>query len=630
MKNVKINLVQFNPVIGNPEYNALRIIECLAESKKMGSKMALFGELAISGYYAQDIFLNDDLMKRTDRAWKQIKHSADQIKIGVCIGLPVYNKARHKGAKHLFNAIKIYQPKKNEYTQHKVCIPTYSEFDEDRWFQSAGLGQIKINNIAGLKVGFVICEDGWNNRYGISSSDYRLYKDDPIEHLLKTLADKKRTPDILINISASPDYIGKQNIRIAMNKRIAKKYKTPVVFLNITGAQDELVFGGRSFVINSKGALVYQMKGFSEDNFVINTAKINSMKKLKNPNKDRMAELDGMMGLYLRDYFRKSGLSVDKDYLELKKKWVQNSHWAKSVARIHSNQEKQVKTILGLSGGKDSTAVACILKRHLGKENVLGVMMPYKMGEYSQIESKTLASELAEKLQIEIREYEIDEEVDRLKKELNLPSEKLAHQNLQARIRATILWSIANNEGRMVINTTNFSEAAMGYGTIGGDLLGLPLIASIPATMVVKYLSWLKKQGEIAISDEMVNRKPSAELAPNQFDENELGNYSYIDPIIESLRMNYGDMRKVITQFMCSKKKSYKQYNGSKEKRLFFINKLKFLSKKLLVQSEFKRWYYNKTPQFTPFSWLRWKWPIANSFMDTDRYIDEIVKKKKY
>jgi len=625
MKSSQLALIQFNPIIGNPEYNAIRIIEKLENSKKNGSELAIFGELALTGYYAQDLFLNDDLMSRCRKSWKKIKYAATKLNIGICLGMPTYNKFRHEGAKHLFNTIKIFIPGEKVQTQHKVCIPTYSEFDEDRWFQSSPISQVTIKKVQGQRIGFVICEDGWNNKYGINKQDYRLYKEDPISKLIEKT---ENTPDLLINISASPDYIGKQNIRIKMNKRIAKKYKTPIIFLNLVGAQDELIFSGRSFIINAQGNLVKQMIAFEEAQFSLNLADIEGFKTVSNPNLDKMEILDGLIGLYLRDYFYKSGLATDGSQFKINKKLFKNEAWPCKITSIKKSNNIAVKTILGMSGGKDSTAVACILKRHLGKENVLGVMMPYRMGEYSQKESKKLARKLAKKLQIEIREIPIDKEVESLKKTLKLKTATLAHQNLQARIRATILWSIANSEGRVVMNTTNFSEAAMGYGTIGGDLLGLPLIASLPATTVIEYLQWLKEHGERAITDDMVNRKPSAELAPDQFDKNELGDYSYIDPIIESLRMNYGDVKKVINQFIITNKKKYRAYNGSKKKRRVFIDKLKFLSKKLLIQSEFKRWYYNKTPQFTPYSWLRWKWPLANGFMDIERYINEIAKKK--
>ena len=591
-ESLKIALVQFNPVVGNPAYNAERIVGWLDKAKDKGGDFVLFGELVLAGYCSQDLFFNKDIIKKTQEAWVYIKEVASKKSIGVGLGMPRWNRYSRSGAKHLFNSFAMFVPDEIEFIQDKVCIPSYGEFDETRWFQSASIRNVKPRAIGNKTWGFLICEDGWNNKHGVPDPLYRLYSQDPIERLSKLSKKSNRPLDFFVNISASPDYIGKQELRLEMNKKIAIHYKTPIIFLNNVGAQDELIFSGRSFMLDNKGQVVFEMKAFEEDMKVISLDNIEKTKAYKPMHK--MQELDGLMGTYLKDYFNKS-------------KMKSNSGNAKSA---------QVKTVLGLSGGKDSTAVACILKRHLGQENVLGIMLPYKMGEYTQPASKKLAEAVANQLGIEVREIAITQAVDDLKKELKVITNSLAHQNLQARIRATILWTIANQENRVVINTTNFSEAAMGYGTIGGDLLGLPLIASLPATTVIDYLKWLKDQGETAITEEMINRPPSAELVPGQLDADELGAYSYIDPLIESLRMNYGDINEVIKHFSKTKSKQNNQYTNTTANKEIFLERLSFLAKKLLKDSEFKRWYYNKTPQFTPYSWLRWKWPVANGYFD--------------
>ncbi len=593
---MKIALLQFNPVVGSPAHNGAQIIAYMKKAKEQGAQLLIAGELSLNGYYSQDLFFNQELIEKTEAIWGKIKQAARKMDIGIGVGLVRGNPQANKGAKHLYNTFKLFIPQEQESCQDKVCLPAYGEFDENRWFEPASIKNVLPKKILGNTVGFVICEDGWNNKFGVPASGYRLYAHDPIEHLFEQEKISGEKISFVVNISASPDYIGKQQLRLKMNQRMAKHYKTPIIFLNVVGAQDELIFGGRSFVVNKVGQLVHEMKAFSEDLLVLDTDNLVPQKtKQKHSG---MAELDGLMGLYLKDYFFKSKIEAPK-------------------------------TILGLSGGKDSTAVACILKRHLGAASVLGIMMPYRMGLYTQEQSKSIAMDLSKKLGIEVREIPIDKAVDDLTTDLNVEETSLAHQNLQARIRATILWTIANKENRVVINTTNFSEAAMGYGTIGGDLLGLPILASLPATMVIEYLKWLKSQGEMAITDKMIHRPPSAELAPGQLDANELGEYSYIDPIIESLRMHFGDLKKVVRQFS-QKTPQYSVYNATKKRKLEFIEKVKYLSKKLLVQSEFKRWYYNKTPQFTPFSWLRWKWPIANGFMDTDALVAEACESEKF
>ncbi len=571
---MRLAIHQFDPVVGNPKHNLERIIKA---SRSVGADVHLFGELSVAGYYAQDIFYNMSVQKEVEECLVEIENVSRETSVAIGVGFPKRNDSPCQ--KQLFNSFGLFGEK--GFTQDKVCLPTYKEFDENRWFQSGTLEQVKIRQIGDEYFGFLICEDGWNSPYGGMPEKYRLYEEDLYEMLFDEAQKNKIELSAFINISASPDYIGKQKLRVEMFSNVAKHYKTPIVFINSVGAQDELIFGGRSFVLNAKGDLVAELKGFEEDVYVVDTKKINEM-LVVSKSYDLFAELDSMMGCYLKGYFRKSGL-VGK------------------------------KAILGLSGGKDSTVVAVALKRHLGADKVVGVMMPYRFGEYTAELSKQIAERLANGLGIEVREVAIDEMVEPIVKSLNLRVNSLAHQNVQARVRANVLWAIANEESGVVINTTNFSEAAVGYGTIGGDLLGLPLIASIPATMVIKYLEWLKLIGEDALDEVMINRPPSAELVPGQLDADELGDYDYIDPILESLRMNYGDHVKVREQLLDKSKRENEQYWSNARK---FEDKMLFLSRKLINQTEYKRWYYNRTPQLTPFSWLRWKWPLANADMN--------------
>lgn len=624
---MNICLAQINPIVGNPEFNAIRIIQHLEIAKKKEAEFVLFGELSLTGYYAQDQFFNDFFLEKVESALKMILFAAKKLELGFALGLPRRNPNQSKGEKHLLNSLYIYNPSSEYCFQDKILIPTYAEFDEYRWFQSGNLENIIIHKIGTNNIGFVLCEDGWNNRVGIPDNQYRLYDQDPIQHLINLSQKQERPLSAIINISASPNYVGKQQQRLEMNSKIANHYKTPIIFLNLVGGQDELIFGGQSFVLNNKGQIVKTFQAFEEDIQILNLTTINQLPFILHSQSTipHMSELDGLMGLYLKDYFKKSRLLIDDKPLTLKEQLFVDIKKAEAIIKPFQQQNKTAKVILGLSGGKDSTAVAVILKRHLGAKNVVGVMMPYRYGEYTQPKSKKLATKLAKKLGIEVREYSIENTTDSLLKQLNVKETSLAHQNLQARLRATILWTIANKEGFTVINTTNFSEAAMGYGTIGGDLLGLPLIASLPATTIIKYLSWLKEdQKETAITSDMIHRPPSAELAPGQLDAKELGEYSYIDPIIESLRMNFGDLNKVVQQFTSNIKENH-IYTGTPENKEVFKKHLTNLAKKLLIYSEFKRWYYFKTPQFTPFSWLRWKWPIANGYFDIDLYLEELL-----
>lgn len=568
---MKIALHQFDSVVGNPKHNLLRIISSV---EKIKADMHLFGELVLTGYYAQDVFLNESIQKDTEHCLEKLKNVSRETFSRIGVGCIKANN--NVGQKSLFNSFFLLGD--DGFVQNKVCLQTHGELDESRWFQSGDEQQVHIRQIGDEYFGFLVCEDGW---ISLCEKD-RLDKTSLYEKLFIEAKDKGVKISAFINIAASSDYIGKQDMRLELFSRIAKHYNTPIVFINTVGAQDELVFGGRSVVVNAQGELVLELNGFIEDVRVIETKEINKMSVIKRTIHP-MQELDSMIGCYLKGYFTKAGL-INK------------------------------KAIVGLSGGKDSTAVIVALKRHLGADKAIGVMMPYKTGEYTAILSNEIATKLAHSLGVEIREIPIDKMVEPFMNTLSLSKDKLAHQNLQARVRANILWAIANEENCIVINTTNFSEAAVGYGTIGGDLLGLPLIASMPATMVISYLKWLKENGEDYLDESMINRPPTAELVAGQLDADELGDYDYIDPILEALRMSYGDHVKVKEQLLDNSLKKYEMYWSNVPA---FEEKLLFLSRKLIKQTEFKRGYYNRTPQFTPFSWLRWKWPLANSQMNS-------------
>jgi len=577
---MSIALVQINSVVGDPQQNASRMIEWVKRGVSEGAGVVLFGELALTGYCAKDLHYNRQWLEDGGAAVELLRKAAKQY--AVTIGFGVARPNDNDSSKPVWNAFVCLAPDGSEWVQNKVLLPTYGEFDEGRWFQSGALEGVTVHPLDAFSAGFLLCEDGWNNSVGVSTQHYKLYAEDPVDHLMGQSA----PPNLLINISASPDYIGKQTLRLKMNERIASHYNVPLIMLNVVGAQDELVFGGRSFVLNDRGELIHEMPMGQEDMYIVSQKRLRKNPSFHKTERAEMEELDELIRLYLHDYINKS-------------------------------HQTRAPFYVGLSGGKDSTLVATVLARHLGKDRVTGVLMPYRLGQYTSPLSVTLAEKLGRSLGINLQTISIDTHVDGLKDLLGMEDESLAHQNLQARIRANILWGLANLSGGLVMNTTNFSEAATGYGTIGGDLLGLPLIASIPATTVKQYLHWLKDfGGETALSTEMIERQPSAELAPNQTDEQVLGAYTIIDPILESLRMNHGDIRAVVKQFCPN-------INVGKEADSFF-KRITFLAKKLLIQSEFKRWYYFKTPQFTPFSWLRWSWPIANADFAIERYIEEV------
>ena len=243
--NMRIVIHQFDPIVGNPTLNLNRMV---AMVKSAEANLHLFGELSLTGYYAQDIFLNLSVQREVDNCLVELENVSRETFSEIGIGFSQTNE--EVGQKSLFNTFKLFG--KNGFSQNKVCLPTYKEFDENRWFQSGDINQVHVRKISDEYFGFLICEDGWNSPYGGLPDKYRLYEADLYEKLFLEAKHLSVKLSAFINISSSPEYLGKQRIRIEMFSKVAKHYKTPLVFVNTVGAQDELIFGGRSFVINSK------------------------------------------------------------------------------------------------------------------------------------------------------------------------------------------------------------------------------------------------------------------------------------------------------------------------------------------------------------------------------------------
>ncbi|MDD5456469.1 MAG: NAD(+) synthase [Candidatus Margulisbacteria bacterium] len=616
------SLEQFNPVVGNPEYNAVRMINKMVMAAAQGAKVTIFPELALNGYHAQDLFFNEMIMDRTEEAIEMLRYAARQLNIGFITSVACRNPEQYKGEKYLVNRLMIYIPEeKIDFTRNKTTLPDYQEFREYRYWEIGDPADIRPVALKNISLGALICEESWNNPAAFPDPRERLYRHDPVEII------HSQTPlNVNINTSASPDWLGKDRIRHNMQSVVARTYKTPQIFLNLVCGQDELLFMGKSFVMNSRGEMVAEMKVGKEDTLLLDLKNINNMQPLnidisKPQSEDELMEhLDKMFRLYLRDYFYKSGLGKfeQETDLDINPYWFMDHQKAERIIRPYKDRPVlQPEVVIGLSGGVDSSLVATICARHLGPKNVKGIIMTYRENEYTQPESITLAKELSGNLGIETVEIPVYENTIKFYQPyIGFEEGDLTHQNMQARLRMIIAWAVGNKENRVVMNTTNFTEAALGYGTIGGDLLGLPLIASLPKTLVRRYADWLSKQMS-SMSREMIWRKPSAELAPDQFDENELGEYDVIDPILESLRISRGNIKDALKRFY--------PVNGNTEEKKLFIDHFKFLAAKLLKGTEFKRNYYNRTPQFTSFAWLRWIWPMANGHFDIDRYIQEAV-----
>ncbi|HED23506.1 MAG TPA: NAD+ synthase, partial [Firmicutes bacterium] len=404
---------------------------------------------------------------------------------------PILIGASHRENGRLYNAALVLEKGTLKSVHKKTLLPNYDVFDEERYFTRAD--RLDIVSLAGQPTAVTICEDIWNDRDFFPEP---IYDTDPLEELFGLGA------RMLINLSASPYHLGKHNLREKLLPFLARKYRAGIIYLNQVGGNDELVFDGSSLVYNSNGELAYRAASYAEELFYVETEDLFRPASTAQPaGRDDIGEVFKTLRLGVKDYVTKTGFS---------------------------------RVVLGLSGGIDSAIVAALAVEALGPENVLGILMP---SPYSSEHSVSDAVALAENLGMPYRTINIAEP---FKAYLDLLNEKeeprldLAEENLQARIRGNILMHISNREHHMVLATGNKSELAVGYCTLYGDMSGgLAVIADLPKMMVyelAKYFNQMK--GKEIIPLNIINKAPSAELRPNQKDEDSLPPYEILDPIL--------------------------------------------------------------------------------------------------
>lgn len=475
MKNVKIAIGQINTTVGDLEGNKARILSCLKEAVRQKADLIAFPELAITGYPPEDLLFKLYFIKENIKCLKDIiKEVGDIIAI---IGFV----DKKKGG--IYNSAAVIHNKKLIYVYHKMNLPNYGVFDEKRYFKpGSGNRAIKVK---GFCFGINICEDIW-------------VKDTPAG---KRLFSKV---DFLINISASPYHLGKIEERRRIIGGKAKGYGTAVVYCNLVGGQDELVFDGRSALFLKDGKLIREAKAFDEDLLILDIP----LEKSNLPESNirqigRVEEVYSALILGVKDYSRKNNFK---------------------------------KAALGLSGGIDSGLVACIAVDALGRENVLGLIMPSR---YSSKETQEDAETIARNLGIEFNKIPIDNIFDSYLDILS-PSFKgrgpdIAEENIQARIRGNILMAFSNKFGYLVLNTGNKSETSAGYCTLYGDMAGgFSVIKDVPKRFVYKLAEYRnKKEGKRVIPESVFERPPSAELRPNQKDQDTLPPYDFLDKVID-------------------------------------------------------------------------------------------------
>ena len=501
---MKIALAQQNYHIGNFEENTQKIIEGIGWAKKQGADLVVFSELCVCGYAPGDLLEFEDFINKCYAAIERIKEHADGI--GVLVGSPDRNSG--KDGKDLFNAVFLLQDKQIKSVIHKTLLPNYDVFDEYRYFEPAF--EWNVMEFKGKKLAVTICEDIWN------MGENPLYRITPMEKLMPY------KPDVMINLSASPYNYAQDTVRNSVVKAHTIKYRLPMLYCNTVGSHTEVVFDGGSLVYNNNGKRVKEMKYFEEDYQVFDLDDL-----IQPP----LANIDpGEV------YFSAGDVGIGSDiihYLTDEKNIEEIYHALVLGITDYFRKMGFSKAILGSSGGIDSAVTQALATAALGKENVKAILMP---SEYSSGHSVTDAEALSKNLG---NEYDIvpikniyEEFLTELKPVYKDSPFGLAEENIQARVRGNLLMAIANKFGYILLNTSNKSELATGYGTLYGDMAGgISVLGDLYKTQVYALARFINKKKEI-IPQHIIDKAPSAELRPNQKDSDSLPEYSILDKIL--------------------------------------------------------------------------------------------------
>ena len=539
---MKIVLAQQNYHIGNFELNAQKIIHGIRKAKEEGADLVMFSELCVCGYPPRDFLEFDDFIKQCYETVGRIKEHADTI--GVLIGSPAYNK--QKEGKDLFNAVFFLYEKQVKAEVYKTLLPNYDVFDEYRYFEPAF--QWNCVDFKGKKLAITICEDIWN------LGDNPLYRITPMEMLIK------EKPDVMLNLSASPYNYAADTVRHSIIKAHTLKYGLPMLYCNTVGSQTEIVFDGGSLVYDANGKLVRELAYFKEDFALIDTdqltpstsAPVQPVRRtadqgLTGEEKGNPANATISEALEASEsegyYYSASEVGRSADIIEYltDQKNIVEIHQA-LVLGIRDYFEKMGfrKATLGASGGIDSAVVQALAVEALGKENVHVLLMP---SEYSSDHSVSDAEKLCKTLDNKYDIVPIKTVYNSLLATLepvfhNLPF-NVAEENLQSRTRGNLLMALANKFGYILLNTSNKSELATGYGTLYGDMAGgLGVLGDLYKMQVYQLARQINSEQEI-IPANIISKAPSAELRPNQKDSDSLPEY----PVLDRLLYQYIELR---------------------------------------------------------------------------------------
>jgi NAD+ synthetase len=481
---MKVALAQINTTVGDISGNEAKVLAAYAQSAAAGVDLVIAPELALTGYPPKDLALNEAFVSQNLAALERLAGKTG--KTALVTGFIGRNEIRP--GRKATNAIALLQHGKIQAVRTKTLLPTYDVFDEDRYFEPAT--ENAPVDFAGTKLGLTICEDLWNDE---DFWDERRYRRNPAAEL--TGAGAK----FIFNASASPWHLGKNQVRQEMLSKLAAKTKCPVIYCNLVGGNDELIFDGASLVFNADGELLAEGKLFAEDFIVVDL--------------NAAAPRPATVWADEEMVFRALALGT-RDYL-------------------HKCNFKSA--VLGLSGGIDSALTAVIAAEALGRENVRGVALPSQFSSQGSLDD---ARKLAENLGIRYDVIPIQPMFVTAKEQLKSVfagrAEDTTEENIQARLRGVILMAMSNKFGSLLLTTGNKSELAVGYCTLYGDMCGgLAVISDVPKTMVYRIARWLNREREI-IPAASITKAPSAELRPNQTDQDSLPPYDTLDAILDA------------------------------------------------------------------------------------------------
>lgn len=505
---MKFLLAQINPVVGDLEGNAKKILNIASKASSISADFVLTPELSLWGYPANDLLFKKNLIKNQYQILDKLASDTNKKYGNLSITVGIAELINDSFFPNLYNSIALVEGGEWKIIARKIILPTYEVFDEKRYFRSEEKVSVLIKEIKNKtwRLGFTICEDLWVNK---NIEGRGIHRKNPIIDL------KKKKVDILVNLSASPYTLKKLELRSKVSTFAAQYLKVPLIYVNQIGANDNLIFDGNSFILDKNGSTIKQLKSFSEDLF---SWEIGQTKPEKNEFKNsEMSSIFDALVLGVKDYAKKCGFKT---------------------------------ALVGLSGGIDSALVSAIATAALGSENVYCVSMPSK---WSSSHSKIDAKDLARRLKISFKSIPIENLMNSFEesfiKTIDFEMAEITNQNIQSRIRGTLLMALANQEKHLLLSTGNKSELAVGYCTLYGDMNGgLSVIGDLYKTNVFKLCNWLDSKDSInrrksymldtsvnIIGENIRKKAPSAELGPDQLDTDSLPPYSILDSILKGI-----------------------------------------------------------------------------------------------